>query len=364
MILFPLSRGPLAKSPLTEGFKAVYFRPAMKTRVGINGLGRIGKGILRAWVEGSFDDFDIVMINDKIDPAGFAHLLKYDSIHGRLHADLKGEDGHLSINGKRIRLVSHQEPSEIPWREENVDLVLECTGKFTARPAAAKHLVQGVKKVIISAPGREADATLLVGVNEKTYDPAKHQIISNASCTTNCLAPVVKILHENFKIRRGFMTTIHSYTNDQKILDKYHKDLRRARAGALSQIPTTTGAAKSIGVVLPELKGKLDGISIRVPTPNVSLIDLVCEVEQEASIPAVNRAFEVAGGGPLKGILSCCYEPLVSIDFNGNTESAIIDMLSTNVLEKHLVKVLAWYDNEIGFSYRMVDLIKIVSKHL
>ncbi|MDO8462393.1 MAG: type I glyceraldehyde-3-phosphate dehydrogenase [Deltaproteobacteria bacterium] len=336
----------------------------MKTRIGINGLGRIGKGIIRAWVQSSFDDFDIVMINDKIDPAGFAHLLKYDSIHGRLHADLKGEDGHLVINGKKIRLTSHMDPAEIPWGSEKVDIVLECTGKFTNQTGATKHLTQGVKKVILSAPGKEVDATLLFGVNEKSYDPKKHNIISNASCTTNCLAPVAKVLHEQFKIRRGFMTTIHSYTNDQKILDKYHKDLRRARAGALSQIPTTTGAAKSIGLIMPELKGKLDGISIRVPTPNVSLIDLVCEVEKEASIPTVNRAFEVAAAGPLKGILSCCYEPLVSIDFNGNSESAIIDMLSTNVLEGHLVKILAWYDNEMGFSYRMVDLVKLVSQYL
>ncbi|HSA60334.1 MAG TPA: type I glyceraldehyde-3-phosphate dehydrogenase [bacterium] len=338
----------------------------MAVKVGINGLGRIGKGIVSAWVERNFDGFDIVVINDKTEASSFAHLLKYDSVHGRLHADLKGEGNSIVIGGsKRIALCSHPNPDEIPWDEYGVDIVLECTGKFTDREKAQLHLKRkGVKKVIISAPAKNPDVTLVLGVNEKTYDPAKHHLISNASCTTNCLAPVAKVLHENFGIERGFMTTIHSYTNDQKILDKYHKDLRRARAGALSMIPTTTGAAKSIGVVMPELAGKLDGTSIRVPTPNVSLVDLVCSVNKPASVQAVNDAYRKAAAGPLNGILSICDEPLVSIDFNGTWESATIDTQQTAAIENRLVKVMAWYDNETGFSHRMLDVAGLVAKGL
>ncbi len=338
----------------------------MSVRVGINGLGRIGKGIVSAWVERNFDTFDIVVINDKTEASSFAHLLKYDSVHGRLHADLRGEGNSIVIGGsKRIALCSHPNPDEIPWDEYGVDIVLECTGKFTDRNKAELHLKRkGVKKVIISAPAKNSDVTIVLGVNENAYDPAKHRLISNASCTTNCLAPVAKVLHENFGIERGFMTTIHAYTNDQKILDKYHKDLRRARAGGLSMIPTTTGAAKSIGVVMPELAGKLDGTSIRVPTPNVSLVDLVCTVNKSASVQAVNDAYRKAAAGPLNGILSVCEEPLVSIDFNGTWESAIIDSMQTSSIEDRLVKVMAWYDNETGFSHRMLDLAGMVAKGL
>jgi glyceraldehyde 3-phosphate dehydrogenase len=336
----------------------------MAVRVGINGLGRIGKGIVSAWVERNFDDIDIVMINDKTEASSFAHLLKYDSVHGRLHADLRGEGNTIVIGGsKRIALCSHPSPDQIPWDEQGVDIVLECTGKFTDRDKAELHLKRkGVKKVIISAPANNPDITMVLGVNDRTYDPKKHHLISNASCTTNCLAPVAKVLHENFGIERGFMTTIHSYTNDQKILDKYHKDLRRARAGGLSMIPTTTGAAKSIGVVMPELAGKMDGMAIRVPTPNVSLVDLVCTVNKPASVAAVNDAYRKAAKGPLNGILSCCEEPLVSIDFNGTWESAIIDTLQTAAIEDRLVKVMAWYDNETGFSHRMLDVTGLVAK--
>jgi glyceraldehyde 3-phosphate dehydrogenase len=338
----------------------------MSVRIGINGLGRIGKGIVSAWVERNFDNLDIVAINDKTEASSFAHLLKYDSVHGRLHADLRGEGDSIVIGGsKRIRLCSQPNPDEIPWDEYGVDIVLECTGKFTDRNKAELHLKRkGVKKVIISAPAKNPDITVVLGVNEKSYDPAKHHIVSNASCTTNCLAPVAKVLHENFGIERGFMTTIHAYTNDQKILDKYHKDLRRARAGGLSMIPTTTGAAKSIGVVMPELAGKLDGTAIRVPTPNVSIVDLVCTVNKPASVKAVNDAYRRAAEGPLSGILSVCDEPLVSIDFNGTWESAIIDALQTAAIEDRLVKVMAWYDNETGFSHRMLDLAGLVAKNL
>ncbi len=337
----------------------------MTVKVGINGLGRIGKGIVAAWVERNFEGFDIVVINDKTEASSFAHLLKYDSVHGRLHADLRGEGNNIVIGGsKKIALCSHPNPDEIPWNQHGVDIVLECTGKFTDRPKAELHFKGGAKKVIISAPAKNPDATIILGVNDKIYDPKKHNIISNASCTTNCLAPVVKVLHEAFGIERGFMTTIHAYTNDQKILDKYHKDLRRARAGGLSMIPTTTGAAKSIGQVMPELAGKLDGMAIRVPTPNVSTIDLVCSVAKKATKESVNDAYRKAAQGPLQGLLTVCDEPLVSIDFNGTWESAIIDTQLTNVIEDKLVKVIAWYDNETGFSHRMLDLAIMVAKRI
>lgn len=334
-------------------------------RVGINGLGRIGKGIVSAWAERNFEEVDIVMINDKTEASSFAHLLKYDSVHGRLHTDLKAEGDSLIIGGNRkISLTSHVGPQETPWGKQGVDIVMECTGKFTSKEKAELHLKSGAKKVLISAPSKNPDVTIVLGVNEKNYDPAKHHIISNTSCTTNCLAPVVKVLHENFGIERGFMTTIHSYTNDQKILDKYHKDLRRARAGALSMIPTTTGAAKSIGIVMPELAGRMDGMAIRVPTPNVSLIDLVVNTQKSVSVQSVNDAFRKAASGSLEGYLSCSEEPLVSIDFNGTWESAIIDTALTKTIEDKLVKVLAWYDNETGFSHRMLDLAALVGKNL
>jgi glyceraldehyde 3-phosphate dehydrogenase len=337
----------------------------MAVRVGINGLGRIGKGIVSAWVERNFEGIDIVMINDKTEASSFAHLLKYDSVHGRLHADLKAEGNSLLVGGsKKIALCSHPSPEETPWEEQGVDIVLECTGKFTDRAKAELHRKRGVKKVIISAPAKDPDVTLVIGVNEKIYDPKKHHLISNASCTTNCLAPVAKVLHDNFGIEKGFMTTVHAYTNDQKILDKYHKDIRRARAGGLSMIPTTTGAAKSIGVVMPELAGKLDGLAIRVPTPNVSLIDLVATIQKKAGRNEINEAYRRAAAGPLHGILTCSEEPLVSIDFNGTWESAIIDTALTAAIDDHLVKVLAWYDNETGFSHRMLDLAILVSKDL
>ena len=337
----------------------------MTVRVGINGLGRIGKGIVSAWVERNCEGIDIVMINDKTEASSFAHLLKYDSVHGRLHANLKAEGNSLLIgDSKKIALCSHQSPEETPWEEQGVDIVLECTGKFTDRSKADLHRKRGVKKVIISAPAKDPDVTLVIGVNDKIYDPKKHHLISNASCTTNCLAPVAKVLHDNFEIEKGFMTTVHAYTNDQKILDKYHKDIRRARAGGLSMIPTTTGAAKSIGIVMPELAGKLDGLAIRVPTPNVSLIDLVATAKKKAGRNEVNDAYRSAAAGPLHGILTCCEEPLVSIDFNGTWESAIIDTALTTTIDDHLVKVLAWYDNETGFSHRMLDMAILVAKSL
>ncbi len=337
----------------------------MTAKVGINGLGRIGKGIVSAWIERNFDGVEIVAINDKTEASSFAHLLKYDSVHGRLHARLRGDGDSLIIDGsRRISLCSHINPEDIPWGQYGVDIVFECTGKFTDRKRATPHLQNGVKKVIISAPSKDPDVTIVLGVNDGLYDPKKHHIISNASCTTNCLAPVTKVLHDNFGIERGFMTTVHSYTNDQKILDKYHKDLRRARAGALSMIPTTTGAAKSIGIVMPELAGRMDGMAIRVPTPNVSLIDLVVSTKKKTTKDEVNEAFRKAAAGPLAGILSCSEEPLVSIDFNGAWESAIVDTALTTVVQGNLVKVLAWYDNETGFSNRMLDVAALVAKGL
>src|SRR3989338_7500860 len=306
----------------------------MSVKVGINGLGRIGKGIISAWIDRKFEGIEIVMINDVTDPSSYAHLLKYDSVHGRIGADVKTAGDTLSIGGShQIRLTAQPKPDEIPWDEAGVDVVLECSGRFTDRDKAELHRKRGVKKVIISAPAKGPDLTIVLGVNDKNYDPKKHHILSNASCTTNCLAPTAKVLHESFGIERGFMTTIHSYTNDQQLLDRYHKDLRRARAGALSMIPTPTGAAKSIGVVMPELAGRMDGLSIRVPTPNVSMVDLVATLNRPAGREEVNDAFRRAAAGPLRGILSCSEEPLVSIDFNGTWESAIIDTSLTAAIE-------------------------------
>ncbi len=336
----------------------------MSIRVGINGLGRIGKGIIRAFLESGTQDFQIVMANDLMDPATAAHMIRYDSVHGTLDATIEPREQELIMNGQPIFLSQQKHPAEIPWADQGVQVVLECTGRFTKREDAEGHLGDTVKKVIVSAPAKGQDMTVLIGVNDDQYDPAKHHIVSNASCTTNCVAPLVKVLNDRFKIRHAFMTTIHSYTNDQRILDTMHQDLRRSRAGAVSMIPTTTGAAKMIGKIFPELEGKIDGLAVRVPTPNVSLTDLVAEIEEEATVDQVNQAFIDAANGPLNSILQICDEPLVSRDFNGNRYSCILDKLSTNVVDKNSVKVLAWYDNEVGFSNRMVDLTRLVASSL
>jgi len=328
-------------------------------RVGINGFGRIGRNLYRA----SFRDaaLEFVAVNDITDAKTLAHLLKYDSILGRLTAQVEAKDDAILVNVKAIKVLSIKDPAGLPWKELGVEYVVESTGRFTDRESASKHLQAGAKKVIISAPAKGPDITIVLGVNEKMYDPQKHHVISNASCTTNCIAPVAKVLHEHFRIKHGFMTTIHSYTNDQQLLDLPHKDLRRARAAALSQIPTTTGAAKAVGLVLPELQGKLHGIAIRVPTANVSLIDLVAEVEQVTSEGEVNQAFRKAAAGELQGLMEYTEEPLVSVDFIHDPHSAIVDGASTSVIDGTLVKVLAWYDNEWGYSCRLRDLIKYMA---
>ena len=328
-------------------------------RVGINGFGRIGRNLYRA----SFRDatLEFVAVNDITDAKTLAHLLKYDSILGRLAAQVEAKDDAILVNGKAIKVLSIKDPAGLPWKELGVEYVVESTGRFTDRESASKHLQAGAKKVIISAPAKDPDITIVLGVNEKMYDRQKHHVISNASCTTNCIAPVAKVLHEHFRIKHGFMTTIHSYTNDQQLLDLPHKDLRRARAAALSQIPTTTGAAKAVGLVLPELQGKLHGIAIRVPTANVSLIDLVAEVEQVTSEGEVNQAFRKAAAGELQGLMEYTEEPLVSVDFIHDPHSAIVDGASTSVIDGTLVKVLAWYDNEWGYSCRLRDLIKYMA---
>ncbi|MCR4396389.1 MAG: type I glyceraldehyde-3-phosphate dehydrogenase [Candidatus Saccharicenans sp.] len=333
----------------------------MAIRIGINGFGRIGRNILRA----SYKDpeLEYVAVNDITDAKTLAHLLKYDSVLGPLREDIRATEDSILLNGKPIKVLAEKDISGLKWKDLGVEVVIEATGKYTKRPDCLKHLeIGGAKKVIVSAPATDPDITIVIGVNEGTYDPAKHHIISNASCTTNCLAPVAKVIHDNFGIEKGFMTTIHAYTNDQKILDAPHKDLRRARAAAVSQIPTTTGAAKAVGLVLPELKGKIDGIAIRVPTPNVSLVDLVAVVKKETTAEEVNAALKAAAEGQLKGIIEYTEEPLVSVDFMSNPHSAIVDALSTKVLEKNLVKVMAWYDNEWGYSCRLVDLIKYIMK--
>lgn len=329
---------------------------------GVNGFGRIGQGVVRANLHEK--KVDIVAVNDLRPADRNVHFLKYDSVHGRLPFDIEAKGDTMHVGHLDLKFVANQDPKLIPWKDLNVDVVMECTGRFTDREGASQHLEAGAKKVLISAPGKNADITVVMGVNHENYNPSEHKIISNASCTTNCLAPIVKVLHEKLGLRRGFMTTIHSYTNDQKILDASHSDLRRARAGALSQIPTSTGAAKAIGLVLPELKGKLDGQSIRVPTPNVSCVDLVVEVDKATSIEEVNALLQEQSEGALKGILGYTTEELVSVDFNGDSRSSIIDALSTNVMGGNLVKVLAWYDNEMGFSYRMVDLAKYIGDRL
>jgi glyceraldehyde 3-phosphate dehydrogenase len=334
----------------------------MPVKVGINGFGRIGRNLLRAVLKDPV--IDVVAVNDITDPKTLAHLLKYDSVFGILDAEVSHGDDHIKVNGKAIRVFKVKDPAELDWSSLGAQVVVESTGLFTKAEDAKKHLKGTVKKVIISAPAKGEDITIVLGVNEKMYDPAKHNVISNASCTTNCLAPPTKVVHENFKILKGSMTTIHAYTNDQRILDLPHKDLRRARAAALSMIPTTTGAAKAIGLVLPELKGKLDGYAIRVPTPDVSVVDLVAVVEKPTTAEEVNAVLKKAAEGPLKGILQFCADELVSKDFTGNPHSSIVDAGFTKVIDGNLVKVVAWYDNEWGYSCRVGDLIKYVAKSL
>ena len=333
----------------------------MSVRIAINGFGRIGRNFLRA--SKGYKEFEIVAINDLTNAKTLAHLLRYDSIHGIFNADVKATDSGLSVDGKAIAISAVTDPAKLPWKEMNVDIVIESTGLFTDRASAQKHLDAGAQWVLISAPAKDPDATVCMGVNEETLDVAKHKIISNASCTTNCLAPVAKVLLNEFGIIRGLMTTVHSYTNDQRILDLPHSDLRRARAAALSMIPTTTGAAKAVGLVLPELKGKLDGMAIRVPTPNVSVVDLVAELGKDTSAGEVNAALKKAAEGPMKGILQYNEDPIVSIDCNGNSHSSVVDAAVTKVLENRMVKVLSWYDNEWGYSSRLRDLaIYIINK--
>jgi len=329
-------------------------------RIAINGFGRIGRMVLRAAAKEKGIEF--VAINDLTDAKTLAHLLKYDSVHGIFPGKVEATDDAIIVNGKAIKIYAEKDPALLPWKKEKIDIVLESTGRFTARDKAELHLKAGAKKVIISAPATNEDITIVMGVNDNLYDPKKHHIISNASCTTNCLAPVAKILNDAFGIEKGLVTTVHSYTNDQNILDLPHKDLRRARAAAMSMIPTSTGAAKAVSLVLPELKGKLDGMAIRVPTPNVSVVDLVATLKKKTDADKVNAAFKKASRGDLKGILGFCEEPLVSIDFNGNPLSSIVDAPSTKVLDGNMVKVLSWYDNECGFSQRVVDLFKLVGK--
>jgi glyceraldehyde 3-phosphate dehydrogenase len=334
----------------------------MGIKVGINGFGRIGRNVLRASLEDS--GIEIVAVNDITDPKTLAHLLKYDSVLGNLDAQISYGEDCIRVDGRSLRVFKVKDPADLDWTSLGAQIVVESTGLFTKAEDARKHLRGTVKKAIITAPAKNEDITIVLGVNEQRYDPARHHVISNASCTTNCLAPAAKVVHENFRIKNGAMTTIHSYTNDQRILDLPHQDLRRARAAALSIIPTTTGAAKAVGLVLPELKGKLDGYAMRVPTPNVSLVDLVAFVEKPTTKEEVNAAFKKAAEGPLQGILEYCEEELVSIDFRGNAHSSIIDAGFTKVIDGTCVKVTAWYDNEWGYSCRVRDLIKFVAKSL
>jgi glyceraldehyde 3-phosphate dehydrogenase len=327
----------------------------MALKVGINGFGRIGRNIMRAALQRT--DIDFVAVNDLTDAKTLAHLLKYDSVLGNLDAAVEAREGAIAVNGDEFKVLAVKDPSQLPWKDLGVDVVFEGTGKFTKRDDAAKHLAAGAKKVIVTAPATNPDVTLVLGVNDGAYDKAAHHIISNASCTTNCLAPVAKVLDESFGITRGWMTTVHAYTNDQNLLDLPHKDLRRARAAAMSIIPTTTGAAKAVGEVLPQLKGKLDGIAMRVPTPNVSVVDLVVLLGRKATADDVNAAMKAAADGPMKGILQFSTDPLVSIDFRGNPHSSIVDAAYTKVMDGDFVKVMAWYDNEWGYSSRCVDLL-------
>src|SRR4051794_3408666 len=332
----------------------------MAIKVGINGFGRIGRNIMRAALGSS--DMDFVAVNDLTNAATLAHLLKYDSILGNLNANISASGDKITVDGDQFQVLSVKDPAQLPWKDLGVDIVFESTGLFTDRDSAAKHLAAGAKKVIITAPAKKPDITIVLGVNGDKYDPKNHHIISNASCTTNCLAPVAKVLHETFGIRKGWMTTVHSYTNDQQLLDLPHKDLRRARAAALSIIPTTTGAALAVGEVLPEIKGRLDGIAMRVPTPNVSVVDLAVLVDKKTSKQDVNAAFKSAADGKLKGILEYTTEQLVSVDFRGNPHSSILDSSYTAVMDGDFVKVLSWYDNEWGYSSRCVDLLRFLVK--
>jgi glyceraldehyde 3-phosphate dehydrogenase len=333
----------------------------MAIKVGINGFGRIGRNILRASLPYK-SEIDIVAVNDLTDAGTLAHLLKYDSILGNLKADISATGDTITVDGDKFQVLAQKDPAALPWKDLGVDIVFESTGRFTDRDSAAKHIAAGAKRVVITAPAKKPDATFVMGVNNEAYDPAKHHVISNASCTTNCLAPFAKVLDEAFGIERGWMTTCHAYTNDQNLLDLPHKDLRRARAAALSIIPTTTGAAAAVGEVLPQLKGKLDGIALRVPTPNVSVVDLAVEVKTKTTAEEVNAKFKAAADGPLKGILEYVTAPLVSIDFRGNPHSSIVDAPYTKVMDGDFVKVLAWYDNEWGYSSRCVDLIRYMAK--
>ncbi len=333
----------------------------MSIKVGINGFGRIGRNVFRAAYKDS--DLDFVAVNDITDAKTLAHLLKYDSVLGILNADIITAEDSIVVNGKKTKVFAEKDPANLPWKDLGVTVVIESTGLFRKKPEAMKHIEKGgAKKVIISAPGTEPDVTIVLGVNEETYNPEKHHVISNASCTTNCVAPVAKVLHQEFGIEKAFMTTIHAYTSDQRLLDSPHKDLRRARAAAVSQIPTTTGAARQVGVVIPELKGKIDGVAIRVPTSNVSLVDLVALVKKKVSAEDVNEAFKKAAAGKLKGILQYTEEELVSVDFMANPHSAIVDGPFTRITDDNLVKVLAWYDNEWAYSCRMRDLVKYISR--
>ena len=332
----------------------------MAVRVGINGFGRIGRNIMRAAMGDK--NIDFVAVNDLTSAATLAHLLKYDSILGNLHGKIEATADGISVDGDSFKVLSMRDPGQLPWKDLCVDVVFEGTGLFTKRDDAAKHITAGAKRVVITAPATKPDVTVVMGVNDDKYDPAKHQIISNASCTTNCLAPMAKVIHEKFGIKKGWMTTIHSYTNDQNLLDLPHKDLRRARAAALSMIPTTTGAAAAVGEVLPELKGKLDGFAMRVPTPNVSVVDLAAILDKKTSAEEVNAALKAAADGPLKNILQYSTDELVSIDFKGNPHSSIVDAAYTKVMDGDFVKLLSWYDNEWGYSNRCVDLLRLLVK--
>jgi glyceraldehyde 3-phosphate dehydrogenase len=332
----------------------------MAVKVGINGFGRIGRVVFRAALNNP--NVEVVAVNDLTDANTLAHLLKYDSVHGKLNEDVKVDGDYLVVGPHRVKVIAERDPAQLGWGELGVEVVVESTGRFTKRADAAKHLEAGAKKVIISAPASDEDITVVMGVNHEKYDPANHHVISNASCTTNCLAPFAKVLNDNFGIKRGMMTTVHSYTNDQQILDLPHKDLRRARAAAENIIPTTTGAAKAVSLVLPELKGKLNGGAMRVPTPNVSLVDLVVELEKDVTVDEINSALKAASEGELKGILAYSEEPLVSGDYNGNPASSTIDALSTMVMEGSMAKVISWYDNETGYSHRVVDLVDYIAK--
>ncbi len=332
----------------------------MPVRIAINGFGRIGRNFFRVCMDDP--DIQIVAVNDLTDSKTLAHLLTYDSIHGRFKGQVEAHPDRLVVNNQSIEILAQKDPKELPWKQHQIDIAIESTGRFTDRQGASQHLSAGAQRVIISAPAKDADITLVLGVNESQYDPRNHSVISNASCTTNCLAPVAKVLLDNFGIQHGLMTTIHSYTNDQQLLDLPHKDLRRARAASLSMIPTSTGAAKALHLVIPELKGKMDGIAIRVPTPNVSLIDLAVEVEEDCDVKAVNSAFKKASGERLKGYLDYSEEPIVSSDLNGSPFSATLDAPLTSVMDRRLVKVFAWYDNEWGYSCRLHDLVKYLSR--